>query len=84
LIVFCYPALKNIIETKYNAVNTTHTIYFMIKSYPTKIQQLAKRLTNKDTTIATQLARRILLHASAYKTVASSCARTNKNFILLT
>jgi len=38
----------------------------------------------KTATSAAQLAKCILLHASARTTVAPSCARTNKNFILLT
>jgi len=40
---------------------------------------------NKTAASAAQLiAKWILLHASARTTVALSCARTNKNFILLT
>jgi len=39
---------------------------------------------NKTAASATQLAKCILLHASARTTVTPSCARTNKNFILLT
>jgi len=39
---------------------------------------------NKAVTSATQLAKCILLHASARTSVAPSCARTNKNFLLLT
>jgi len=36
---------------------------------------------NKTAASAAPLAKCILLHASACTTVASSCARTNKNFI---
>jgi len=39
---------------------------------------------NKTAASATQLAKCILLHVSVRTTVAPSCARTNKNFILLT
>jgi len=39
---------------------------------------------NKTAATATPLAKYILLHASASTTVAARCARTNKNFILLT
>jgi len=39
---------------------------------------------NKTAASAAQLAKYILLHASARATVAPSCARTNKTFILLT
>jgi len=39
---------------------------------------------NKTATSATPLAECILLHSSARTTVAPSCARTDKNFILLT
>jgi len=39
---------------------------------------------NKTAAIAASLAKRILLHASARTNVAPSCARSNKNFILLT
>jgi len=39
---------------------------------------------NKIAASAAQLAKYILLHASAHTTVAPSYARTNKNFILLT
>jgi len=39
---------------------------------------------NKTAASATQLAKCILLHTSACTNVAPSCARTNKNFILLT
>jgi len=39
---------------------------------------------NKTAASAAQLAKRILLHAPARTTVAPSCARTNKNFMLLT
>jgi len=39
---------------------------------------------NKTAANAAPLAKCILLHASARTIVASSCARTKKNFILLT
>jgi len=39
---------------------------------------------NKTAASAKQLAKCILLHASARTTVDPSCARTDKNFILLT
>jgi len=39
---------------------------------------------NKTAASAAQLAKCILLHASARTTVASSYTKTNKNFILLT
>jgi len=39
---------------------------------------------NKTAASAAPLAKRILLYASARTTVDPSCARTNKNFILLT
>jgi len=39
---------------------------------------------NKAAESAAQSAKCILLHVSARTTVDSSCARTNKNFILLT
>jgi len=39
---------------------------------------------NKTAASAAQLAKCILLHASAHATVAPSCARTNNNFISLT
>jgi len=39
---------------------------------------------NKTAASAAQLAKCILLHASARTTVASSCARTNKKFMFLT
>jgi len=39
---------------------------------------------NKTATSAAQLAKCILLQASACTAVAPSCSRTNKNFILLT
>jgi len=39
---------------------------------------------NKIAASAAQSAKCILLHASARTTVAPSCARANKNFILLT
>jgi len=39
---------------------------------------------NKTATSAAPLAKCILLHASASTSVAPSCARTNRNFILLT
>jgi len=39
---------------------------------------------NKTAASAAQLAKCILLHASVHTTVALSCARTNKNFLLLT
>jgi len=39
---------------------------------------------NKTAASAAQLAKCILVHASARTTVAPNCARTNKNFIVLT
>jgi len=39
---------------------------------------------NKTAARAAPLAKCILLHASARTTVVPSCARTNKNFTLLT
>jgi len=39
---------------------------------------------NKTAASATQLAKSILLQASARTNVAPSCTKTNKNFILLT
>jgi len=39
---------------------------------------------NKTAASAAPLVKCILLYASAHTTVAPSCARTNKNFILLT
>jgi len=39
---------------------------------------------HKTAANAAQLAKCILLHASARITVAPSCVRTNKNYILLT
>jgi len=38
---------------------------------------------NKTATSATQLAKRILPYAYSRTTASSSCARTNKNFMLL-
>jgi len=39
---------------------------------------------NKTASSDALFAKRCLLHASARTTVAPSCARTNKNYILLT
>jgi len=39
---------------------------------------------NKTAASAAQLAKCFLFHASARTTVTTSCAKTNKNFILLT
>jgi len=42
------------------------------------------KVANQTAVSAAQLAKCILLHASAHTTVAPSCERTSKNFILLT
>jgi len=49
-----------------------------------KVSNFELKIVNKTAASAAQLAKCILLHASARTPVAPSCARINKNFILLT